>query len=192
MDIYDIYTDDDYVTWLAGYHPDALPDYVNPDDSAPQHRSDPFQLFEDYDQVGNDGEVHHLGDNLEHSVGDMETGNNGTPNSDKYKSSDKVLGEGNMETESDSAPRPDDSKSDDKELGEGNMETERSETPCTDISKSDGKASGEETESNGASRPDDLEFDPQSTTSIQEKEHSKESITPSSKVLTHSRWNGTS
>ena len=57
---YDIYNSDDYVTWLAGYHPDALLDYVNLQDSAPQHRSDPFQPFEYYDQVGdgqNDGEV---------------------------------------------------------------------------------------------------------------------------------------
>ena len=187
---YDIYTDADYVTWLAGYHPDALPDYVNPDDSALQQRSDPFQPFEDYNQVGdrqNDGEVHHLGDNLKHSVGDMETGNNGTPNSDDYKSDDKALGEGNMETDSNGAPRPDDSKSDDKALGEGNMETESSEAPRSDDlksddkalgegnmetesseaprpdnSKSEGKASGEgnvETESNGTPRPDDSKFD---------------------------------
>ena len=66
------------------------------------------------------------------------------------------------------------------------METELSEAPCTDITKSDGKASGEETESNEASRPDDSKCDPHSTTSIQEKRHSKESITPPSKVLTHS------
>ena len=49
---YDIYTDAEYMIWLAETHPDALPDYANPEDYVPQQRSDPFQPFQEDDPVG--------------------------------------------------------------------------------------------------------------------------------------------
>lgn len=41
---YDVYTDVEYMMWLAETHPDALPDYANPEEYIPQ-RSDPFNRF---------------------------------------------------------------------------------------------------------------------------------------------------
>ena len=110
---YDIYTDVEYMMWLAETHPDALPDYANPEDYVPQQRSDPFQPFQVNDSVGDKQSDK---DNSSHNGGeafgkdDMETENSGVPCPDSLKSDDK---EGDMETEESGAPCPDSLKADD-------------------------------------------------------------------------------
>ena len=101
----------EYMICLAETHPDALPDYSNPEDYVTHQCSDPFQPFEEDDPVGGKQSDKDGADNSSHNGGeilkenDMETENTGTLYPDN-----NTLGEDDMDTGDNGAPFcPDDS-----------------------------------------------------------------------------------